>query len=788
MAGSASTPDLPTARAQGDMTQDEVDRHWLENVYKPHERQLTVRAIVAGMLLGGVLSVANLYIGLKVGWAMGMALTATILAFAAMKSLQAAGIIKGEFTQLENNTVASTSSAAGYFSSAGLISAIPALYITTQRTLSWWELALWMSAVSFIGIVMAVPMRRQMIDVERLRFPAGTACAETIKAMHESATEAVVKARALLYGGLFGVLLEIPSQVAKLGVRDNPIFYGGTLKLPWVTIAGQKLYAYGIALPTSSLLFGAGAIMGIRVGLSMGIAALVLFGVITPWLAAHGIVTVNVEGVVTYRSVMAWSVWPGVLGALAASLLHFGLKWRTIAQAFGSLGKLARSGGARTSRMAEVEVPGSWFVIGLIASTALVALAAKIIFGIQVWMSVLAVALSFVLSIVACRSTGETDVNPIGALGKITQLTFAGIHPGNYYTNLMTGSITAGAAAHSADLLTDLKTGYLLGGSPRRQFIAQFFGILAGAVFCTMAYRVVVGDGETIGAKFPAPSAQTWAVFADLLSNGIENADRGPAEVVPATVQAVTVVKRPAGVLIGDTLRITEGPNAGAYAITGFERRVFILDRDVPVAMPDATGQAAPFAAEIVGPDGSLRGGAAIAVAANAADKPAVRFTRAAAGTRVGDYVRVDAAGGPLYHQIKAVRGDLVMLDHAFMVATDQPTAVAVFKSTLPPYAGLAVLIAIIAGLVITLLEIYGPPRIRPYLPSMAGIGVAFVITAFDSLAMATGAVFGYILARAAPKLEERYNVPASSGIIAGASIAGLVLTVLSLIGWITLG
>jgi OPT family oligopeptide transporter len=161
-------------------------------------------------------------------------------------------------------------------------------------------------------------------------------------------------------------------------------------------------------------------------------------------------------------------------------------------------------------------------------------------------MGVLAVLLTFILSIVAARATGETDVTPISAMGKITQLAYGLIAPSNITTNLMTASITAGAASHSADLLTDLKAGYMLGSNPRKQTIAQLFGVLAGVLFCVPIYSVVVktppridvaaaseaqnpaAEVTNLGSEqFPAPSARVWAAVAEMLQKGFAALPRG---------------------------------------------------------------------------------------------------------------------------------------------------------------------------------------------------------------------------------------------------------------------
>ena len=130
--------------------------------------------------------------------------------------------------------------------------------------------------------------------------------------------------------------------------------------------------------------------------------------------------------------------------------------------------------------------------------------------------------LSFLLALVACRVTGETDTTPVGAMGKVTQLTFGALSPGNVNVNLMSANITAGAATSSADLLTDLKSGYLLGANPRQQFLAQFSGIFVGTVVSVLVFAALVPNAQVLGTdQFPAPAAQTWSAVAIALGKGL---------------------------------------------------------------------------------------------------------------------------------------------------------------------------------------------------------------------------------------------------------------------------
>jgi OPT family oligopeptide transporter len=144
------------------------------------------------------------------------------------------------------------------------------------------------------------------------------------------------------------------------------------------------------------------------------------------------------------------------------------------------------------------------------------------IFEIPPLLTVLAVALSSILSMIAVRSTGETDINPIGGMGKVTQLVYGGIAPGMMTTNLLAAGITGAGASQAGDMMQDLKTGHLLGASPRGQFKAQLVGIMAGVVFCVPIYMLFDTAYEIGGEQLPAPAAHAWKAMAEVLMMGRE--------------------------------------------------------------------------------------------------------------------------------------------------------------------------------------------------------------------------------------------------------------------------
>jgi uncharacterized oligopeptide transporter (OPT) family protein len=317
-----------------------------------------------------------------------------------------------------------------------------------------------------------------------------------------------------LWADGFGV---IAKKFASLQWLDN--FASSTLLTRLSkNLLGDAWIGRTVELSWDSIFVAAGAITGLRVCVSMLISGTLCWAVFVPILQQKGIITGS-----GFRAVVQWTLWGGTACMVSSGLLSFIMQWRSALSAFRGLGQMfSRSRGAQLSEMEAIEAPSSWFVIGQLTSLVALTWLAHASFGMPVWQSILAVFLSFALSVVACRVTGETDTTPIGAMGKVTQLIFGALNPGNVNVNLMSANITSGAAISSADLLTDLKSGYLLGANPRKQFLAQFAGIFIGTLVTVVSFQILVPDAKALGGEqFPAPAAQTWSAVARALSHGL---------------------------------------------------------------------------------------------------------------------------------------------------------------------------------------------------------------------------------------------------------------------------
>ena len=516
---------LPVAGFKG--TAEDIERQWYDQVYRGRGdsmAQLTWRAVLMGSLLGGVLSLTNLYIGLKAGWGFGVAITASILSYAIWTSLLKIGLAKVPMTILENNCMQSTASSAGYSTGGTLISAFAAYIIVNNQSMSVPLMLAWVFFIAVLGVTMAIPMKRQMINIEQLRFPSGVAAAETLRALHATTSKGMRAAKALGVAGLVAAVDKFWAEGLSTISDSLERFSSGAILTgiqKWLLGGHYEVWSGRTVVFTWDFIFvAAGAITGMRVCATMLVSGTLCWAVFVPMLQANGVISG-----VGFAAIVQWTLWFGASCMVAAGLMSFALSWRTALSALRDLGamfSLRAPAGSELGRIEAIEAPMSWFAAGQLVSLVALAWLGHVSFGMPVWQSVIAVGLSFLLALVACRVTGETDTTPVGAMGKVTQLTFGALSPGNVNINLMSANITAGAATSAADLLGDLKSGYLLGANPRQQFLAQFAGIFVGTVVTVLTFAALVPNAKVLGTdQFPAPAAQTWSAVAIALGQGL---------------------------------------------------------------------------------------------------------------------------------------------------------------------------------------------------------------------------------------------------------------------------
>jgi putative OPT family oligopeptide transporter len=514
-----TTTDVPAARVVGvtrssaDAAHEDAEQVWLRDVYRPDEPNLTLRGIIAGILIGFVMSLSNIYVFFKTGWSLGVTITACILAFAAFKVLQQFGA--RPLTALENNALTTVSSGAGYMTAGGNAAAFGALMMVTTADPNKIGLVAWFAIIAALGVFVAIPIKRQLINREGLAFPTGTATAETIRTIHvTSVGKGTSAARSLGLSALAAGVLTV--------LRDLFKWVPGQWA-PGLQLTGHELARWTIAIKTEVVLLGAGALMSFRTGWSMLLGGIINYVVIAPALFEHGLVKPVGGKPVSFAGIIDWTLWPGAAILVGAGLTAFALDYKSIARAFTGLGAMfdPKRRNEPASGIAAVEAPEWWFPAGLLLLTPAIVALMYLMFDIPVWAAVFAVPLAVLMGFIASRVTGETDVTPTKALGPVTQMVYGAITPGNLTGNIMSANVTGGIGLHAADLLTTLKTGWLLGAKPRHQVYAQLLGVLAGAAIIVPLFYLVVPISQLGSDDWPAPSAIVWANVSKAFVDGI---------------------------------------------------------------------------------------------------------------------------------------------------------------------------------------------------------------------------------------------------------------------------
>jgi putative OPT family oligopeptide transporter len=472
---------------------------------------LTIRAVSSGMLIGAILTPCNIYSGLKIGWSFNISIIALLITtgFWVLLSRLHLGRLLGAG---EANIAQTAASSSASIISGGLVAPIPALAMLTGSNLPSAQLVTWVFAVSFLGIWVAWYLRESLIVRSGLAFPTGRATAETLIEIFNKGHESTLKLRVLFSTTVFAGLLKwIDSAWTNLPRPGLGFSLPATGKL--TGYAGISAKNLTFTLDPSLLLAGFGAIIGFRNGVSLLLGGLFSWGLLGPFGLSRGFISPGENNLDAswFSEMIEWLLWPGVALMASAAITRFLLQaWSNRHLAIENRG-LTNLTGSTILRMA-----------GLLLASILVVQLQISVFKIHWFVAMLAVPIAFLLAIVASRVVGETGIPPIGAIGKVSQLTTGTIAPGETTANLLGANVAGGAAGQSADLLNDLKVGHLIGTPAHFQVIAQFFGILTGSVVGSIVYLQLIPDpvNMLVTEEWPAPAVATWKIVAETIGNG----------------------------------------------------------------------------------------------------------------------------------------------------------------------------------------------------------------------------------------------------------------------------
>ncbi|CAM0135575.1 hypothetical protein VKS41_005225 [Umbelopsis sp. WA50703] len=517
------------------------------------EHQFTWRSAIVGSLLGCVIAASNTYLGLKIGWTFGASLFGAIFSFAILKPLSRSLPPKwggGYFGPKENCSAQSAATTAGGLS-AGFVAGIPAMYklgLMTTPEQDAGTLVVWTMCAAFYGLFFAVPLRQHFVVNQDLVFPTPRATANTIVSLHNSVDgEGQAMAKAKWMGIWFAISffwVLIAYWVPFFDTIHILWWIGHDANYPAMMNADET---WGWSFTWDMPFFGAGLMTPGSTVWAFFFGELLAFGIVGPILTTKGFLINSYGFSKLGPTAQSFFLWPGIALMVFASftevLVRYKSLWNGFKQAGIEMKKIYRKLLKKTSGTDPLDivpdeqytedelVPMTWWVGGTILSSIMTCAVMGRLFGMEVYQSILAIVLAFILSFVGLQAAGETDINPTGAIGKVTQLIFSPI-PANSLqqlqkNNLSAGNISASAASQAVDMVGDLKTGQLVGASPRSQFYAQlvasFFaiGISVGLfILFAKAYPCVISQDENEKCQFGLIAVIAWKNVTLLLTGG----------------------------------------------------------------------------------------------------------------------------------------------------------------------------------------------------------------------------------------------------------------------------
>ncbi|NNG25492.1 OPT family oligopeptide transporter [Telluria aromaticivorans] len=468
--------------------------------------EMTLRALVMGVVLGMIFGASSLYLVLKVGLTVSASIPVAVIAITLFHTAKKFGA--RESTILENS-ITQTAGSAGESLAFGLGVTMPAILIL-GFDLEISRVMLVGVLGGLLGILMMIPMRRTMIvDAHReLKYPEGTACAEVLKA---AATETSREAA--------GEVREAGSDAARDAKRRAMIIFGGfgiglLYKTLSVSFKGWRDYVnFEFAAPlkggsagaeVSPELLGVGYIIGPRIAFTMAAGGVLSYLLMIPMIKFFGeLLTVPLSPGTTLIRDMgpddirnAYVLYIGAGAVAAGGLISLFRSmptiWKGLTGGLSGMGKgKANAAGAAGGPVlrTDLDIPLKWVVIGCLAIIAIITVATPL--HMNLLGALLILVFGFLFATVSSRLTGEvgSSSNPISGMAVATLLftclifLLMGWTGGQYYvTALSVGAIVCIAASNAGTTSQDLKTGYLVGSTPRMQQYAILCGAFASAL------------------------------------------------------------------------------------------------------------------------------------------------------------------------------------------------------------------------------------------------------------------------------------------------------------------
>ena len=458
--------------------------------------ELSWPAVIVGWILGVLIAISIGYAALILGFSIEGSELAAILGF---------GILRGLLRRrsLVENNVAQTVASAVNGASSGMMFSVPAIFILGYGDAFHPALLTFgCIAGAFLGIAFIIPLRKQMIDFERLTYPGGVAVATILKSPGAGIRKAqLLFAALLLSGGLHAI-----SQIS--GVANWSL--GEQLGLPGYLNATWYL---------SLLTIGIGFIAG-RGGVAFIVGGLVVYWFITPMLSATGNFPVDASGALIddpgrLRLMLFRPLGIGMLigGAVTGVLLSFPL----ILSAIRSMQNAARVEAA----VGADEMP-IYLLYAAIAGAAVVLCVIGVLSAEQVGllrgltMGVLGTLWIWMSGIILSEAIGRTNWSPLSGMTLIGVTILIFVVSGLGREQAVVAAITVGAAtcvamSQATDLMLDMKTGYLVGARPRMQQMGQFMGAWLGPIVIILLI-FVLHEAYGLGSdRLPAPQGQALA-------------------------------------------------------------------------------------------------------------------------------------------------------------------------------------------------------------------------------------------------------------------------------------